>query len=82
MASVIQHLMKIYHPAKEVKMKTLTRPLRKKTVLEVIGILNKVMESESEYRDNIPEQFAQRYEAADYACDMLEEALTCLEEAF
>jgi hypothetical protein len=51
-------------------------------VAEIIGLLNHIMELETEYRDNIPEQFTQRYEAADRACDSLSEAIGCLEEAF
>ena len=40
------------------------------------------MELEEDYRDRIPEEFIQRYEIADHACERLAEATACLEEAF
>ena len=49
---------------------------------EIVALLNTIMEEEIKYRDNIPEQFEQRVEAADYACDQLSDAISCLEEAF
>jgi len=82
MTAEIRRFMQEYRPNREIKVKTLTRPLRKKTVREVICILNIVMESEEDYRDRIPEEFTQRYEAADHACEQLAEAIVCLEEAF
>ena len=50
--------------------------------MEIIEILNNILELEETYRDNIPEQFAQRYEDAERACDQLSEAIVCLEDAF
>jgi hypothetical protein len=50
--------------------------------MEIIGILNTVMESEMEYRDNIPEAFTQRYDDADESCGHLSEAILCLEAAY
>jgi len=80
MTSVIRDFMKTCRPVRGAKMHT--RPLRKKAVLEAIGLLNHILELESEYRDHIPEQFAQRIDAADYSCEQLSEAIACLEEAF
>ena len=67
---------------KDTKPDISTRPRRRKAVKKIIDALNSIMDMESEYRDGIPEQFAQRYEAADRACEMLAEAINCLEEAF
>jgi hypothetical protein len=82
MVSVIRKWMKDGIPNKDARINTSTRPHRKKAVRDLTTLLNCIMDSESEYRDSIPEQFIQRYEAADYACDMLVEAINCLEEAF
>jgi len=82
MTSVICQWMKNARVEKTVKTKTDTRPLRKKAVAEIIGLLNNILELESEYRDLIPEQFTQRYETADRTCDQLSEAIACLEEAY
>jgi hypothetical protein len=82
MTSVIRQCMKTCQPARELKAKTLTRPLRRKAVAGIIGALNDIMESEAAYRENIPEQFEERHEAADRACDQLSEAIACLEDAF
>ncbi|MCL2153784.1 MAG: hypothetical protein FWH57_12705 [Oscillospiraceae bacterium] len=82
MTSAIRRFMRICQPTREIKPKTLTRQLRKKIVIEVIGLLNNVLNSETEYRDAIPEQFTQRYETADHACEQFAEAIACLEEAF
>ena len=82
MTSVIREWMKTRRLAKKAKISVFTQPERRKAVLEIIDLLNKIMESESEYRENIPEHFEQRQEAADHACDMLAEAINCLEEAF
>ena len=83
MASVISQLMKKCQPVKAVKVKTDTRPLRKKAVLEIIDLLYyDVMQKESEYRDSIPEQFQSRRETADQACEQLSQAISCLEDAF
>jgi len=82
MASVIREWMKTCQPTKEVEIKTVTRPQRREAVAVYIGILNGILDDESGYRDNIPEQFTQKYEAAEYSCDKLEEAISCLEEAY
>jgi hypothetical protein len=82
MTSVICQWMKNAQVEKTAKTKTDTRPLRKKAVAEIIGLLNNIMELESEYRDHIPEQFTQRHETAERACDQLSEAIACLEETF
>ena len=82
MASVISQFMKASQPAKVVKVKTDTRPLRKKAVLEIVGLLDNIMQKESDYRDNIPEQFQSRLEAADRACEQLSQAISYLEDAF
>ena len=82
MASVISQFMNICRPDRSVKAKTGTRPLRKNAVLEVIALLDDIMQKESDYRDNIPEQFQSRYEAADHACEQLSQAIPSLEDAF
>jgi hypothetical protein len=82
MTSAIRRFMLTSQPSKELKPKLSTRPLRKKVVTEIVSILNNAMELELAYRDNIPEPFAQRYEAADHTCNRLEEAIDSLEDAF
>jgi hypothetical protein len=82
MASTICRLMQTGQAIKAVKIRTDTRRYRRKAVTEIIGLLNAILEEESRYRDNIPEQFEQRAEAADYACDQLAGAISSLEEAF
>ena len=82
MTSAIRQFMSTCRPTREVKPKTRTRPLRRITVAEMISSLNNVLDAEAAYRDGIPEQFAQRYEAADRACEMIEEAIACLENAY
>jgi uncharacterized protein (DUF4415 family) len=82
MTAEIRRFMQTHSPNREIKVKTLTRPQRKKTAREVICILNIVLGSEEGYRDRIPEEFTQRYEAAEHACEQLAEAIAYLEEAF
>jgi hypothetical protein len=82
MTSVIRQWMATGCPSSGVKTGMDTRPHRRKTVMEYIISLNELMCMESEYRDNIPEQFTQRYEAADHTCEQLAEALACLEDAY
>jgi len=59
-----------------------SRPERRKTVAIIIGLLNETLKMEESYRDSIPEPFAQRYEASDNSCELLAEAILCLEESF
>jgi len=82
MTSVIQGWMKARYPPNGTTAKTLNKPQRRKTVLGIIGILNDVLGNEEQYRDLIPEQFAQRYEDADRCCEKVSEAISCLEDAF
>jgi len=82
MTSIIRQYMITCQPMRAVKTKALTRPLRRKAVMDIIDRLNNIMELEMEYRDNIPESFSQRYDEADNACNQLEEAISRLEEAF
>ena len=82
MTSVISKFMKTCKPDKALRVKTDTRPLRKKAVLEIIGLLDDILQKESDYRDNIPEQFQSRQDAADQTCDLLSQAISCLEDAF
>ncbi|MDR2712388.1 MAG: hypothetical protein LBB91_04665 [Clostridiales bacterium] len=82
MASTICRWMKTGQPIKAVKIKMDTRRHRRTAVTEIVGLLNAILDEESRYRDNIPEQFEQRVEAADYACDQLTGAILSLEEAF
>ena len=82
MTSVIRQWMSAQRLVKDVKHKMLTRPQRRKAVAETIGLLNEVLEMESQYRDSIPEQFTQRYELSDETCEQLAEAINFLEAAF
>jgi len=82
MTSVVRQWMQTGCPATSAKTNIDTRPHRRKAVLEYIASLNNIMGMECEYRDNIPEQFAQRYETADRTCEQIAEALACLEDAY
>jgi hypothetical protein len=82
MTSAVRQFMITSRPSRDVKTNTKTRPMRKKAVSEIINLLNNIMFAEEQYRDDIPEQFVQRYEKADYSCNKLYEALECLEQAF
>ena len=82
MAATICRWMRTGQPIKAIKIKTDTRRHRRKAVMEIIELLNAILGGESRYRDNIPEQFEQRVEAAEYACDQLSDAISSLEEAF
>ena len=82
MTSEIRKWMNDCTPAKTTGIDTSSRPRRRKAVQKIIGSLSSIMDIEAEYRDSIPEQFTQRYEAADRACEMLEEAINILEEVF
>jgi hypothetical protein len=82
MTAVIRQWMTVGSPPLVTTISVSTRPQRRKAVLNMIGTLNTILQAEADYRDNIPEQFEQRYEAADYACEKIEEAVSCLEDAF
>ena len=82
MTSAVRDWMKTSRPVKSPKFDATTRPHRRKAVREIIGLLNVIADKEAEYRDNIPDQFEQRYDDADQACNMLAEAISSLEEAF
>ena len=82
MTSVIRKYMQTCQPVRDVKTRTDTRPMRKKAVIEIIGLLNDILFMEEKYRDSIPEQFAQRFEAAEHACEQISEAIALLLEAF
>ena len=82
MTSVICLWMLSGQPGGATKIKTDTRPHRRKAVAEIIGQLTDIMNREADYRDNIPEHFEQRIDAADHACDQLAEAIAYLDEAF
>jgi hypothetical protein len=74
--------MQTRRPSKDITTKISTRPGRKSTLAEYIGLLNDLLEKEEEYRDIIPEQFTQRYETADYTCGQLAEGIAALEDAY
>ena len=82
MVSEVRKSMTTIRPVKKAKNDVSTRPHRRKAVLDIIGLLNEIMDSEADYRDNIPEQFTQRYEDADRACESLSDAIDYLEETF
>ena len=82
MTSVIRDFMIGAHPSRGNNINASSRPLRRKAVSEIIEVLNEIENMEEQYRDAIPEQFAQRYETADAACGFLAEAIAYLEEAY
>jgi len=82
MASAIRKFMQTCKPAKSAITKIDTRPQRKKAVAQYIDFLTNVLSNEEEYRDAIPEQFESRYETADQSCDMLAQAISCLEDVY
>jgi len=82
MASVINQFMKTSRPAKNAKTQFHTRPMRRKAVQEIVVLLSEILGNEEIYRDSIPEQFAQRIDAADQTCEQLSEAIACLEGAY
>lgn len=82
MTSVIRRWMSVCEPTRDVNATVPTRPRRRKAVAEIIGLLNEILDMEEHYRDSIPEQFTQRYEWSEHACEHLAEAIDCLEQAF
>jgi hypothetical protein len=82
MTSAVRQFMQICQPGKELKPKTMSRPMRRKAVTDVIRLLNGILELETDYCGKIPENFTQRQEDADHACEQLAEAIACLEDAF
>ena len=80
MASEVRRFMAGHRPA--AKTRTGSRPDRRKAVRQIVALLGEIMDREADYRDSIPDEFTGRYGAADHACDQLEEAMACLEEAF
>lgn len=52
-------------------------------IAEMRDVLEEVKDEEECYRDNMPEnlQGSERYEKADAACDLLDDAIRLLEEA-
>ena len=82
MASVIRQLMTDSKPVKPTETKIETRQHRKRTVHEIIGLLDRIVQKEETYRDRIPEAFQTRYETAAQTCEQLTEAISSLEEAY
>jgi esterase/lipase len=82
MTSVIREWISTQRAIKDLVPKIHTRPQRRKAVSEIIVLLNEIYEMEEQYRDSIPEQFAQRYEQSDHTCEQLADAISLLEEAF
>lgn len=82
MASAASQWMAAWQPTKCAEQKALTRPKRRVAVMKVIAQLDGILELEEQYRDSIPEQFTQRYEWSDHACEHLAEAIDNLREAF
>ena len=82
MAAAVRKWMSDLQPAREAGRGTFTRLKRRKTVTDIVELLSEVLEMEEQYRDAIPEQFTQRCEAADHACEHISEAIAALEEAF
>ena len=82
MTSVIRQWMRDRQPTDVMKPKTSSRPKRRRVVAEIISSLGEVLEMEEQYRDSIPEQFAQRCELSNQACERIAEAINTLQEAF
>jgi len=82
MTSAVRQWMRTSHVSKEPTVSISTRPQRRKAVEKILVLLTDILDSETDYRDGIPEQFAQRREAADHACESLADAICSLEEAF
>jgi hypothetical protein len=89
-ASVLATLMFEYcgktMPQKRCK-KTLqhdTRPKRRKMASIIAGQIDDMLQSETEYRENIPQNLYEsiRAESADYSIEKLGEALDALREAY
>jgi hypothetical protein len=82
MASEIRQFMKTCRPTRDTKTKIQTRPQRRKAVQKIITLLNDIILMESQYWENIPENFTQKQEEAENACEYLSDAIASLEEAF
>jgi len=82
MTSAVRQWMRTSHLVKEPVLPMSTRPQRRKAVEKILELLTDMLDSETDYRDCVPEQFAQRREAADHACESLSDAIYSLEEAF
>ena len=82
MTSAVRQWMTECYPARDTKAKILSRPHRRRAVAKIIGSLSEILEMEEQYRDSIPEQFAQRYEWSDHTCEYIAEAIDSLREAF
>jgi hypothetical protein len=82
MTSVIRQWMGEQQPVGYLKLKTSSRPKRRKAVSDIVSLLNEVLVMEERYRDSIPEQFPQRYECSDRSCEYISEAIDALKEAF
>jgi hypothetical protein len=82
MTSVVCQWMRTRQPAKGAEPKPLTRPKRRIAVMKIIALLNEILTMEEQYRDSIPEQFTQRFEWSEHACDHLAEAIDNLRDAF
>jgi antitoxin component of RelBE/YafQ-DinJ toxin-antitoxin module len=82
MTSAVRQFMENCQLAKEMKVQPMNRPLRRKAVMDIIRLLNAILELETDYCDKIPENFSQKQEDAEHACEQLAEAIACLEDAF
>ena len=61
-----------------------TRPKRRRTVSIIAGHLEEILQNETTYRDNMPENLRNsiRAESSDYSIEKLGEALEALREAY
>jgi len=82
MTSVIRQWMRARQPTKSVEPIPLTRPKRRVAATKIIALLDEILAMEERYRDSIPEQFTQRYEWSEHACDHLADAIDNLRDAF
>ena len=82
MTSVVSQWMCTCQPKKSVEPKPLTRPKRRMAVMKIIALLNEILAMEERHRGSIPEQFTQRHEWSQHACDHLAEAVDKLRDAF
>jgi hypothetical protein len=61
-----------------------TRPKRRKAITVIAGHLDEILQSETKYRNKMPEnlQYSIRAESSDYSIEKLGEALEAIREAY
>jgi len=82
MTAAVRRFMSEFAPITPASPNFDTRPHRKAAVADIVQSLLSLLRSEESYRDAIPEQFTSRFDAADNSCDCLEQAISCLQDAY